>query len=315
MGNSEVGISTSARAAWCSRSSRASTAPAPTARWRRNPVLMDAFAAARNRVQRFISWGSSPTAASIPPTCISMRSCVPLAMRGWAYHGSLLHGRARRAAEERCGIRGEELARPCWGRASPTTCAPLRDSQHLGALLRHGPRQPMGARRACVARRLAGRCCCGRPQRRPRSWAALYCGGRTDEFVVPHGALAGAGCTTATPSCSSTSAPTAPARSRARWWTRRSTASGARAFPQVSLRVPHRVRPRDPRAGGLPQGVPRQRAGRRAGGGGPAPVPHRRDREVRPRDVLPERRARGAEGGGGARARPQPQGGHLRPQA
>ncbi len=47
----------------------------------RNPVLMAAFAAARNRVQRFISWVCSPTAACIPATCISMRFCVRLAMR------------------------------------------------------------------------------------------------------------------------------------------------------------------------------------------------------------------------------------------
>ena len=41
------GISTSARAAWCTRSSRASTAPARTGSLAANPVLVEAFAAAR----------------------------------------------------------------------------------------------------------------------------------------------------------------------------------------------------------------------------------------------------------------------------
>ena len=44
----------------------------------------------------------------------------------------------------------------------------------------------------------------------------------------------------------------------------------------------------------------------------PEAAAHRRDREVRPRDVLPQRRHRGAQGGRGARARRFPQGRYLR---
>ena len=44
---------------------------------------------------------------------------------------------------------------------------------------------------------------------------------------------------------------------------------------------------------------------------GLAPVPYRRDREVRPRHFLPQRRSRGREGGGEPTAHRQPEGGHL----
>ncbi len=56
----------------------------------------------------------------------------------------------------------------------------------------------------------------------------------------------------------------------------------------------------------LPQDVPRERAGRRPRRQRPEPAAHRRDREVRPCDVLPQRRHRGAQGGRGARARRPP---------
>ena len=48
---------------------------------------------------------------------------------------------------------------------------------------------------------------------------------------------------------------------------------------------------------------------------GPDAAPHRRDREVRARHVLLQRRRRGAQGGRDARARPEPEGRHLRPEA
>ena len=65
--------------------------------------------------------------------------------------------------------------------------------------------------------------------------------------------------------------------------------------PQVHLRVPDRVRPGHPGAGGVPEGRSRKTCWPTCWPTrGPAPVPHRRDREVRPRHVLPERRPRGA---------------------
>ena len=85
--------------------------------------------------------------------------------------------------------------------------------------------------------------------------------------------------------------------------------------PDVALRLPHRVRPHHPGARRLPQGPPQARPRRRPRRAGPAPAPHRRDREVRARDVLLQRRRRDPEGGRDARARAEPQGRHVRPQA
>ena len=51
------------------------------------------------------------------------------------------------------------------------------DRQHLRTLLRHGPRQPLGARRACVACR-RGRRAAARTRRRLQVMAVLVCRGR-----------------------------------------------------------------------------------------------------------------------------------------
>ena len=50
----------------------------------------------------------------------------------------------------------------------------------------------------------------------------------------------------------------------------------------------------------FPKTFPRERPGRRYRRQWPEAAAHRRDREVRPRDVLPQRRHRGAQGGRGS---------------
>ena len=109
------------------------------------------------------------------------------------------------------------------------------------------------------------------------------------------GEAGGGGCRTATRSSSSTSGPTVRGRSRARSSTRRSTGFERAEFAGRPLRLSHRVRPDHSGAGRVPEGPPVLRARRRACRGGSAAAPHRGDREVRARDVLLQRRRRGAE--------------------
>ena len=85
----------------------------------------------------------------------------------------------------------------------------------------------------------------------------------------------------------------------------------AQGVAERAFRVPHGVRSGDPGGGGLPQGVPGKRVGRRARRRGACPVPYRRDGEVRPCHFLLERRSRGREGGGEPTAHREPEGGHL----
>ena len=75
-----------------------------------------------------------------------------------------------------------------------------------------------------------------------------------------------------------------------------------RRRPQVALRVPDRVRPGDPRAGWpSPRQFPENVLADVLAAAGPAPVPYRRDREVRACHVLPQRRSRGARRRGSSR--------------
>ena len=66
-------------------------------------------------------------------------------------------------------------------------------------------------------------------------------------------------------------------------------------FPTGPLRVPHRVRPDHPRRGRLPQDAARARARRCPCRERPHSAPYRRDREVRARDVLPQRGRRATQ--------------------
>ena len=135
-----------------------------------------------------------------------------------------------------------------------------------GPLLRDGPRQPLGARGAGVARHGARRGRAGRSRAASRS-RRRYAAGVTDEFVVPSVVTADGGPAVRgrrRRSSSSTSGPTAPARSPVRSSTRPSTGFERPAVPDAAVRVPHRVRPDHPRAGRVPQGPAVLRARRRA---------------------------------------------------
>ena len=68
-------------------------------------------------------------------------------------------------------------------------------------------------------------------------------------------------------------------------------------FPQLRFVCLTAVRSDDSGSGRLSQGVPRARARRRPRRERPDPASHRRDREVRARDVLLQRRCRDAQGG------------------
>ena len=87
------------------------------------------------------------------------------------------------------------------------------------------------------------------------------------------------------------------------------------AASQRALRVHDRVRQHDPHARGLSAGGCRESARRGGRRRWLAAAAHRRDREVRARHVLLQRRARDRVRARGARADPVAESGHLRPAA
>ena len=107
---------------------------------------------------------------------------------------------------------------------------------------------------------------------------------------------------TATASSSPTSAPTGPGRSSARWSTRSSTASRSVGRPKWAAllgMVQYSDRLDTLMPAMFPSGDIVNTLGAWVAGQGAEAVPHRRDREVPPRHLLPQRRRRGA----GRRAR------------
>ncbi len=104
-----------------------------------------------------------------------------------------------------------------------------------------------------------------------------------------------AACATATRSSSSTSGPTVRARSRARSWTRRFDGFERPETPRLRFVCLTRVRPDDPGTGRFREGPALVHARGRARRSGAAAAAHRRDREVRARHLLPQRRRRAAE--------------------
>ena len=176
------------------------------------------------------------------------------------------------------GLCGDGLRRPssarCRDATSPWTATTA------GSASQRAWRDPGAGRAACAMTAYPP------PMRCARSYDA----GRNRRVRGALRAATGGVWPTATRWCSSTSVPTGRARSPAPLWTTASTGFERPVRPKRVLRVPDRVRPVHRCAGGLPEGIPRQRACRRAGRPGASAVPHRRDREVRPRDLLPERR-------------------------
>ena len=123
--------------------------------------------------------------------------------------------------------------------------------KRFGALLRHGPRQALGARRTrrtrpSCAQRLAAdlaRRALSRPCR------LLTTQSVTDEFVVPVAlSTSAASSGWAMPSCSSTSGPTAHASSHARSSTMSFDGFDRASHPRVNVRLPDGIRPGHRRA-------------------------------------------------------------------
>ena len=189
------------------------------------------------------------------------------------------------------------------------------DRDRHGPLLRDGPRQPLGPRREGVAGARARRGRAGRRPRPRRSRASLR--GRRHRRVRR---------------ARRSSAPRAHRDGdavvffnfrpdRAREITR------AFADPDVrGLRAAGRSRsvrfvclteydPTIPAPVAFAKDLPEHVLADVLAEHGPAPAPHRRDREVRARHVLPQRRRRDAEGGRGARPRAEPEGRDVRPAA
>ena len=165
------------------------------------------------------------------------------------------------------------------------------DRDRRRPLLRDGPRQALGAHAARLRRdHRAARA--RTPATCSTAVQASYDAGVTDEFIEPIvRRRARRGSSPATPRSSSTSAPTAAASSRAllldagfdlTTMTRYATTSTARS-PSTSR-------------------TSRTRSPRCSSRHGLAAAARRRDREVRPRDVLLQRRARGGVAGRDARS-------------
>ena len=114
-------------------------------------------------------------------------------------------------------------------------------------------------------------------------------------------------CARATSACSSTSAPTAPASSRAPSPSRTSTSStAAPAPPAVDFVTMTQYKKEFPLPVAFAAERPRRTSRRGARRRRAAPAPHRRDREVRPRHLLLQRRRRAGVPGRDARPRAQP---------
>ena len=144
------------RAGSSTRTSCASTAPSRTGRCSRTTRSSWRAGARRSPAARSTSWGSSPTAASTA-TLDHLHACLELARREGvaARVRARLHGRAGHAA-----ALGARLPR---GRREAAEGARLRQGRdRVRPLLRDGPRQAVGPRRARVRRARARR---GAPRR------------------------------------------------------------------------------------------------------------------------------------------------------
>ena len=253
-----------------------------------NPVLRQAFATARERrAPRSICWASCPTAACTRAMG-HLKACLEMARREGvddvAVH-AFLDGRDTPPHSSPGFLAEIERVHERERRR------PVRHGQR--PLLRHGPRHPLGTRRAglrraCLRSRRAGAQRPGRRvgrlrARRDRRVRA------TDRDRRPRRAPG--------------------ARRRRLPVLQLPSGPGPRAHARLLRGVVRRIRPRPASAAGrvpdddpLQEGVPAAgrlwpraggaRAGRGAGRSRPAPAPHRRDREVRPRDLLLQRRRR-----------------------
>ena len=174
-----------------------------------------------------------------------------------------------------------------------------------GPLLRHGPGRPLGPDRIGLGSDRARPRRTRRDARARRSSAPTGAARATSSSSRPWWP-ATAGWGTATRSCTSTSGPTAPASSPGRWPSTRFDAFDRGRCP-AGLAVATLTEYQD---AGRAAGGGRVPAGRdRFAGGAPlaardAPAPRGRDREVRPRHLLLQRRRRGgvARRGAGAGA-------------
>ena len=216
----------------------------------------------------------------------------------------LLHGRPRRAAASGAGYVAELVDVAGTSCANDRTCARRDRHRHRRGRYYAMDRDNRWERVEQAYDAVVLRPSRVRDRRAVAAMASLLRRGGHRRVRGAHGALTGArDAATATRSSSSTSAPTAPARSPAPWWTRRSPASSASAWPQRDFVCLTEYDPDDP---GVrwpsPRSSPNNVLADVLADDGAAPVPHRRDGEVRPCDVLPERRPRGARRRGRSRA-------------
>ena len=144
----------------------------------------------------------------------------------------------------------------------------------------------------------------GRQRASTRSRAS-YEAGVTDEFVVPAVVAPARVERRRRRRSSSTSGPTARARSPAPSPTPPSRGSTARSSRSVRFVCLTEYDPTIPAPVAFPKELPQHVLADVLAEKGLTPAPHRRDREVRARDVLLQRRGRGAEAGRDARAGPE----------
>ena len=194
-----------------------------------------------------------------------------------------------------------------------TLASPRRPDRHgERALLRDGPRPSLGAHEARLRRDRAR----GRPPRREPSEAvrSSHERGETDEFVRPTVIGTTTGSPTATRRCSSTSAPIGCASSSAPSASRTSTSfpvGRPRSRDRHDDRVPGRVE----LSGRVPAQPPKVTLASVLAERGERQL-HVADGEVRPRDLLLQRREGGGVAGGGSLPRRlAPRRSHLRPPA
>ena len=290
--------STSAPGASSTRSSRASRAPSRRAsssptRSSRTPWRRRASAARPST-----SWGSSRRAACTPIS-VTSRRCLEMARREGVTDvvvHAFLDGRD--TPPRSAGEYLSEVADAHGGHRRRS----LRHRHRT--LLRDGPRQPLGPREAGLrrhgARRGRARCRRGERARRSRTRATRptsSCARRSSATTV------GRWSRTATlPLLQLPSRPCPRAHEGLHEPGFDRFDRGPRP-PQVTFVDDDAVQEGVPAAGGLPAEGADARAGRGARRARPAPAAHRRDREVRPRDLLLQRRRRARGAGGEAHPR------------
>ena len=224
-----------------------------------------------------------------------------------------VHRRPRHVAHRRASSYVEELE------AFLARRGPGHDRHRLRPLLRHGPRQALGAGEAGLRRAGARRGPGGAGRGRPPSRES-YDRGETDEFILPTVVVRRPGFAhQGRRRRGLLQLPARPGPGDVAPRSRRPTSpgsTGARLRRCVDLVGMTEYDPKPGAGGGLPQGGAAARAGGGDQRGRADAAPHRRDREVRARDLLLQRGAGSAVPRGEAVPGAVAQGReHLRPEA